>query len=581
MSDFIHNVPIKVPNKSGFDFDFENAFTGKCGALVPALVKEVLPNDTVSIGVVSQVQLPPLVADAIGRIEMVYEAFFVPSRLCWRGWSAFMTHPTANPQYPVGYPEANKISRVPSFDPMAQSWLADPDEGTIDGDFQYFFPSGGLADMLGLRFDIPSTASAIVEGITTVGQRTYFGTKLEPFSVLPFVAYHLIWDNWYRDSRVQAPVFYEQSFYGNNVPDYSRMMSYLPSIGNIQVPDTEAQYFSSNLLPLFTQDGNYSDHDKFLDGSSIFDLRQRNWAKDYFTSASTYPQASVVGSTVDFSVVDGEGSFSIAALRAANSVQQWLERNNLAGYRYADQIYAQFGIYPSDAIMDRPLYLGRYKHFIYNRSVFQQTPSVMATGRNPFEGNVGAKFGSAQGIGDGSIIDSFTSSEHGFIFVLASMVPRAYYGQGRSRMFDRLEIGDFAFPLLANMGDQMIRKSELLGYSPEDNNFGYTDLYAEYKVSNDEIHGHLRDNESLQHFAIQRSFEDSENLEISSEFLQIPTDFLDQILAIETDLVGATYWCDCFFKFKKVSTLPVYSQPTLMDLQNGHVEHITRGGKRL
>lgn len=581
MSDFIHNVPIKVPDKSGFDFDFETGFTGTCGTLVPVVCKELLPNDTISIGVVSQVQLPPLVADAIGRIEMVYEAFFVPARLCWRGWSTFMTHPTANPQYPAGYPEANKISEVPSFDPMSFMWLMDPDRETVYEELQHFFPSGGLADMLGLRFNLRSASSAIIDSLTTSAGETSFGTTLERFSVLPFVAYHLIWDNWYRDSRIQAPLFYEQSFYGNNVPDYSRMMSYLPSIGNIQVPGTEAQYFTSNLLPLFAQDGSYSGHDQFLDGSSIFDLRQRNWAKDYFTSASTYPQASVVGSTVDFSVVDGEGSFSIAALRAANSVQQWLERNNLAGYRYADQIYAQFGVYPSDAIMDRPLYLGRFKHFIYNRSVFQQTPSVSESGRNPFEGNVGAKFGSAHGVGDGSIIDTFTASEHGFVFVIASMVPRAYYGHGRSRMFDRLEVGDYAFPLLANMGDQMIRKSELLGYTPSDNNFGYTDLYAEYKVANDEIHGQLRDDESLQHFAIQRSFGSAEDLEISSEFLQIPTDFLDQILAVDTDTVGATYWANCFFKFKKVSTLPVYSQPTLMDLQNGHVEHITRGGKRL
>lgn len=39
--------------------------------------------------------------------------------------------------------------------------------------------------------------------------------------------------------------------------------------------------------------------------------------------------------------------------------------------------------------------------------------------------------------------------------------------------------------------------------------FGYTDRYAEYKYHDDEVHGLLRDGESLQAFALQRSFVDA------------------------------------------------------------------------
>lgn len=71
-------------------------------------------------------------------------------------------------------------------------------------------------------------------------------------------------------------------------------------------------------------------------------MRQRNYAKDYFTTASLYPQASgdISGSTVAAPVESDQATFTISQLRQANVLQRWLERNNIAGERYADQIKA-------------------------------------------------------------------------------------------------------------------------------------------------------------------------------------------------------------------------------------------------
>lgn len=525
-------VPIEVPNRSGFNMSHSNIFSGTTGTLIPVLCEELLPNDTVSLGDKLQVQLPPMVTDFYGRVDFVLEAFFVPNRLLWGGWQDFITHPTNNPQYPAGTLVQAKPTSVPYF--FVNS-------GT--GSTQFLVRPDSLLHFLDYGQYVTSNSNGNV-------------------SVLPAFAYHRIWDDWYRDSRIQSPLFYRPAASNN-----SFSLSYLPysSVSDGTTGDT----FRFNL------DASFSD------GVSISSLRQRNWVKDYFTTASTLPQAGgssevEFDTTSDTATGAGTGAFTISTLRAANSLQKWLERNNLAGYRYSDQVYAQFGIYPADAIMDRPLFLGRDVHTLYNRSVFDTASE-----------NLGKKGANSQVLGEGSLVDSFTASEHGFLMVLASLVPRPIYGSGCERRNFRTKVGDFAFPLLAGMGDQEIRVRELTGVSDHTNVFGYTDLYAEYKFRNDKIHGLISDTAfefdgAIPEYALQRSFEYTDNnVQISSAFLQIPTDYLDQVQAVQTSTLGYSYWAEIYFPFKKISTLPAYSQPTLADLKNAHTEYISRGGKRL
>lgn len=553
-SSVFSRVPIELPNRSGFDCSHENLGTMTCGTLVPVLVDELLPNDTISLGAAFQVQLPPIASDFYGRIDYVLEAFFVPNRLLWGGWESFMTHPTVNPQYPVGTPVQGKSKYMPVI--IAAASDSEPD---VVVPFNHTGASS-LADYLGARSAVLGQDSVIT------------------YNALPFLAYHRIWDDWYRDSRIQSPLFYK--------PDSNTYISQLENGG----------FLSPSCVPFYSGGVDAYDfvgHIPFSDGIYPTELRQRNFAKDYFTTASTLPQAGNAA-TVDFDVTDNQGTFSIATLRAANSLQKWMERNNLAGYRYSDQIYAQYGIYPSDAIMDRCIYLGRHTQNVYTRSVFQTNPNP--SGNGVFN-SVGAKYGSSQSVGQGSLVDKIRVTEHGFLIVLASLVPHAYYSTGTRRYLNRSVVGDIAFPLLSGMGDQAIYKYELdssyypslvvgdmhnpnpadgPGGSPEI--FGYTDMYAEYKYHDDEVHGLLRDGENLESFALQRSFDSPE---LGSDFLQIPKDFLKQVFATSNEVSGFDCWYDIYFPYKKVSTLPEYSLPTLADLKHVHTKYISRGGKRL
>ena len=311
-------------------------------------------------------------------------------------------------------------------------------------------------------------------------------------------------------------------------------------------------------------------------------MHQRNYAKDRFTTASLYPQAdgTVGGSKVSLDTSGSEGTFTIAQLRQANVLQRWLERNNIAGERYADQIRATFGVYPSDAILDRSLYLGSSQFAIYNKSVYATADTTDTVSQNPFGGIVGSKGASSNGVGQDSLISKFHSTEHGYLFVLASIVPHAQYSTGMRPTFKRSKVGDFANPLLQGLGEQAIYLSEFLGpfFGDSDTEFGYQQQYSDYKYHNDEIHGLLRDDETLQSFALQRSFSKSVAPVLGTDFIQISTKDMDNVTAVKSELSNVGAWADFYISLKKVSPLSEYVIPTLGDMKDSHRENVPYRG---
>lgn len=530
LSKIFTSQKIDVPNRSGFDMSHENIGTLKVGTLTPILCEEVLPNETYSIGSLMQIQLPPMATNFYGRIDCRLEAFFVPNRIIWGGWQNYMTMPQNNPY------------GTPVVRPQALPRLVLP--GTSAG--IAMVKAGTLADYLG--FKMPSDATG------TNGQ-------INIMNALPFLAYHKIYDDWYRNTKVQKPVYVNKTTADSTTP--------------INMP------WYSDTKTITEANANFND------GVSIFSLRQRNYAKDYFTTAALYPQANgaVGGSQVVAPVAEDNATFTIAQLRQANVLQRWLERNNVAGERYADQIKATWGIMPSDAIVDRSLLLGSTSFSVYNKSIMQTAYNENGSGSSqPFD-TVGTKYADSMGLGQDSLVQSFTSTEHGFIIILASLVPHANYSTGVRRLFNRSKIGDFANPLLQGLGEQAIGVNELRGqainYTNNGETFGYQQQYAEYKYHDDEVHGLLRDGQSLQSFALQRSFKFSEMPVLSSDFIQIKTTDIDQVAATGSAVSEYGAWYDAYISMKKVSPLSEYVIPTLGDMKNTHKEDVPYRGRQL
>ena len=119
----------------------------------------------------------------------------------------------------------------------------------------------------------------------------------------------------------------------------------------------------------------------------------------------------------------------------------------------------------------------------------------------------------------------------------------------------------------SQVGNQAILEDEIAYSLPGVNPpliFGYTERYAHYKTSFDQVHGLLKTGQTLSFMSIKRDI-DYAAATISSAFIEIPTDALDDITAVKSAL--SDYGCivDVFHQFNALRPLPKYSIPTLCD----------------
>ena len=598
LSKIFKQQPVDIPNRSGMDLSFENILSMTTGTLIPVLVEEVLPNETYSLGYMCEAQLPPMATEFYGRIDMRLEAFFVPNRILWAGWQDFMTMPVYNPFSPQVYrptvlPNIHRTFKYANYTELKTTYGFDTDY-VAESELPFFGP-GSLSDYLGIKVQGGTEPTSMNEFITIP-------------NMLSFLAYHKIYDDWYRNPNIVTPLFVRSNGAANdnisflpynNIVD-TEVNEYAASLlgvtgGQTYTAQPEIGHFSYS-LPITTSLAFYGNaSSSAIDKQktpNLFSLHQRCWEKDYYTTCAFYPQAAM--SPASISIPDGQSNLTIPQIRSANVLQRWLERNNIAGMRYSDQIKATWGVLPSDALLDRPLFLGSSKFGLYTKGVANSTYSAESEtyNRNPFNGAVGARAGSTHGYGKDSLFDTFTSTEHGFLMVIASVVPHAYYGSGTRRYLSRSKIGDFANPLLQGLGEQAVTVTELMmnpylaitGSTVEapksifsTDYFGYQQQYSEYKYHDDEVHGLLQPTGSLSAFTLQRYFD---NFQLGKDFVEIAIDELDSVLAADYSL-GAVTWADFFFSFKKVTPLAEYVIPTLGDLKNTHKENVPYKGRQL
>lgn len=564
LSKIFSDIPVDIQNRSGFDMSHYNIGDGKTGTLIPVLCEEMLPNDTVSLGFMDKIQLLPMATNFSGRIDMRFEAFFVPNRILWGGWQDFQTLPDNNPY------------QTPFERPTIAPYFTNRDSIPGDSAADFFDSTFGpqtLFDYLGYG----SSRSAWLGPSSA----TVPSAKLK-ISALPFIAYQRIYDEWYRNPRITQPIFVRPTS-----PAKTGLHVYeLPWVGKI----------TSSLNPSSSLEGAIwledSSTTRLADGSSLTTLRQRCWGDDYLTTCALYPQAngSISGTPIKIQGSD----LTISDLRTANVLQRWAERRNVAGPRYADQLLATWGVMPSDAIIDRPIFLGSYSHGVYTSPIFNSnsvsgsSAESSGQGKNPYSKFPASSAGQSDGVGQGSLVNNFHVTEHGFLMVIASLVPHAFYSTFKRSYLKRTKIADFANPLLQGLGEQAVTTDlpqgdvfQLIATGNNETTWGYTPQYSDYKYHNDEVHGTRRDTNSNKYFALQRSIYSGEDNSLSTAFLEIPTDFLDQVSNVATSSAGCSYMYDIYFSLKIVRTLSEYVIPTLGDLKDVHKQRIPFRGRQI
>lgn len=547
---------VKVNRRSGYDKTFRNPLTGFCGTLIPLAVDEVIPDSKVNMKINVAAALPPLVSDTYMNVRLKVEAFFVPHRLIYGNFEDFFA------DYPAEIVEM-VMAGVPTIGKFSGAYpLIQLRHPSIEGDAL-------LKDKVGLSSlsDYLGYYDASFGG----GDAVYANVGL-------YVCYHLIWQEWYRNPRVQKPAFMPRRanpmFVGDLRP-YAMDLPYAKC------------YFDSGDQPTIALQGSVGSFNDYLyhlaDGTNILDLRQRNFDLDYFTSAMNEPQQGEMARVI-IGENDGDpaNGFTIASLRAQNSIQQFRERNNLTSPRYQQQVYARYGVAPSDGVLQRPALIGAASYDVYSHGISATSSGDDSTGQqdnsNPFRGSLGQRGGNGFASGSDFIISNFHAKEPGYIMVLVSLVPSVMYNQGISRVLQRYigvgSITDMANGILQNVGPQKIYTKELFTSDTNlEDTFAYADRYADWMIKRDECHGEFRPSGTLSHFVLQRTF--AEVPEFGSEFLEIPKDYLDPVLAFTSETMALTYWLDSLIEYKVSMPLEEYSIPSLQDPAYEHGKTIT------
>lgn len=522
------SVELRKPDKSRFNLSHERRLSTRMGRLTPVFISEVMPDDTFRVSSEIMLRLAPLLAPIMHRVNVFVHFFFVPNRLLWKDWEAFITNGRLG----------TETAPIPPYVAM----------NTVLGRNKSLLDKGSIADYLGIP-NIPDSAAAT------------WGTRR--LDLMPWAACYRVWYDYYRDR--------------NFVPDNT----YLPLA-------------SGALTDVTTID-------------ALLDKKNRSWQHDYFTSALpwtqrgaevlmpldgsgivTYAPTSIVvdASTNAVNLTNDANDFlkgvglntgnarienisavdittsdvSINDLRRAVRLQEWLERNALAGSRYNESILAHFGRRTSDARLQRAEYLGGGKIPVQISEVVTTAFSEDGDLNNVPAGNMaghGISFGKSNYF-------KRNFEEHGFVAAFMSVMPTSGYMQGIPRMFtNRKTFLDYPWPSFAHLGEQEVYNSEIY-FDPtswptpgtEQPLFGYQSRYSDWKYIPSSAHGDFRS--SLDFWHLTRKFASQPVL--GATFNTFEDALQDRIFAVE----GVdTLWCLVYNNVSVTRALPYFGTPML------------------
>lgn len=583
-SRIFESQPVQVQNVNGFDLSHIFTGTSKTGQLVPVLRKLLMQGSKISVGAAVNVELPPLATSFFGRVDFCIELFFCPCSVLYGGWRQFISNQVATmfpssqdsvlnnggyalPILDLGY------SYTPGTPPVFTRTFAGATASTLDS------TNDGLADYLGVRVQ-PTSPIGVTSNVPIY------------INLLPFLAYHKIVDVFYRNCSTTKTWFAvnPNSSSGSgtilgsvfNFKNVSLVWHSFYTIQNLLNTDVDpsASYGAASTSRVFVTQSEIT----FPDNVSVLETRQRTYERDYFTAGSVTPQQGNPA-TLQFTVdAQGDGEFTVHALRSIVALQRFEEKLNYDP-SYRGVMRNLFGSSPSDALLDEPSYIGRLVLPVYQKGVYNQGAGTVDQGTsNPWTNNgvQGSKAAYGSFSGEGQFCKGYRIGCFGYLMALASLVPHAMYGYGIDREMLAKDIGDFPFPDLQTVGMDDTKFCEVYADGAPmlfDNTFNYLPRYSWMKYKNDQVSGELRPGKTLDSFVLQRVF--TQAPQFGTDFVTIAQTDLDGVFATDLANSNLSCWFEIYWVFKCTMPLAAFCIPTLGELQDVHTIHTTQGGSRL
>lgn len=462
--------------RSTFDRSASVKTSFNVGEIIPFYIDEVLPGDTFNVRTSKVVRLQTLLTPVMDNIYLDTYFFFVPNRLVWKHWKEFNGENTESAWIPATEYE------VPQIKAPAGGWSV-----------------GTIADYLGIPTGVPNIE----------------------VSALPFRAYALCINEWFRDQNLQDPVYIpddETTVIGVNTANF---VQDLAKGGKPYIASKYHDYFTSALpapqkgpdvlIPSATS-GEFPvvprspriPIDVLGTDPLTYNMRGTTGGK-YFLASASAPDGlatqggnmSVGGNFSDvatgmvpdnlYAVSSGGIGASINQLRMAFQIQKLYEKDARGGTRYVEVLKSHFGVTSPDSRLQRPEYLGGNRLPINVNQVVQNSGTM--DGTTP-QGNVAGYSVTADTHSD--FVKSFT--EHGFVLGLCVARYDHTYQQGIERFWSRKDRFDYYWPVLANIGEQAILNKEIYAQGTEVDNqvFGYQEAWADYRYKPSRVSGEMR-----------------------------------------------------------------------------------------
>jgi len=505
--------------RSKFTGSWSRKTTFDAGYLVPFLVDEVLPGDHLKYDVTAYVRMSTPLFPIMDNQRIDTFFFFVPNRLVWDNWALFMGE-TPNPTTTLPVNLVPVVGYTQSYSTPCTIW-----------------------DYMGVP----------VGNILTTPY----------YNAMPFRAYNLIYNQWFRDENLinSVTVLTGDAVAGSTYDPYATY--------TLLKRAKSHDYFTSALPwpQKFTAPTVALGGQAWVKGIGIDVLSAGAAAATIYESGGTASTAYANQKGASAYYVEANAStnypaiyadlqtatgVSINTLRQAFLVQQLLERDARGGTRYTEIVRSHFGVTSPDMRLQRPEYIGG-----------GSTPLIITPVAQTATGGSGVGALGGAGTAAGQHKASFASTEHGYIIGLINVKSELSYSQGVARHYRRSTRYDFYWPSLAGLGEQSILRSELYqtGASANDDVvFGYQERWHEYRTRTSEVTGYFRSKVSsnIDEWVLAQEFSSAPTL--GQTFIE-DTPPMSRILSGGALASGLQYLADIHISREAVRPIPTFGTP--------------------